>query len=242
MTGHDNFGCLTAEDSGIPNLTDEPGKIHQCGCGRWWVIRESTGFVVWRHMTDSEKAEHVPGQIGTHDAEGYRTHAPPGDVCVACSDSSVGHWVPVSQCALALAAFERQEREFEAAQDEIVQAVERRQGEPAGYNPANIGKRESSDGVSTITVYVSIGNSDGKLSQRDWATFIREMTSLVRDTADQVYGWWHSTSDMPWQNAVVAFLLNAGKRDQLRAEVSRLREKYRQDSIAWAEAPRTDFI
>lgn len=125
---------------------------------------------------------------------------------------------------------------------DVRDAVERRQGEPAGYNPANIGKRESSDGVDTITIYVSIGNSDDKLSQRDWAAFIREVTSLVEGTADQVYGWWYSTSDMPWQNAVVAFLLNAGKRDQLRAEVSRLREKYRQDSIAWAEAPRTDFI
>ena len=49
---------------------------------------------------------HVPIQIGTHDAEGYRTHAVPADVCLGCSDPSAGRWVPVSQCASALAVLE----------------------------------------------------------------------------------------------------------------------------------------
>lgn len=42
-------------------------------------------------------------QIGTRDAEGYRTHSTPGDVCADCSDPQRGLWVPVSECLGALA-------------------------------------------------------------------------------------------------------------------------------------------
>lgn len=55
-------------------------------------------------------AEHRPGQIGTHDREGWRTHSIPGDVCLGCSDVETGRWVPVNQCPAALALYE-QERE-----------------------------------------------------------------------------------------------------------------------------------
>ena len=46
------FGCLTADDSGIPSVTDEPGKRHTCTCGREWQIREIAGFVVWQPVGD----------------------------------------------------------------------------------------------------------------------------------------------------------------------------------------------
>lgn len=113
---------------------------------------------------------------------------------------------------------------------------------PTGYDPANIGKRESSDGVNTITVYASIGNSDDKLSQREWSNFVAELAFIVDSYADEVYGWWFSKPDAPWQNAVVAFLLDTRKTDHVRARMSKLRAAYRQDSVAWAEAPRTEFI
>lgn len=50
--------------------------------------------------------KHVPMQIGAHDRDGWRTHMPPGDVCAACSNSETGLWVPISQCAQAMAAYE----------------------------------------------------------------------------------------------------------------------------------------
>jgi hypothetical protein len=59
-----------------------------------------------------QASEHVPMQIGTHDAEGRRTFAPPGDVCAGCSDPGVGRWVPVSQCPDALSEWERQQAEL----------------------------------------------------------------------------------------------------------------------------------
>lgn len=51
----------------------------------------------------SEPTGHVLMQIGTHDAEGWRTFMEPGDVCAACSDPVAGRWVPVSQCPAAMA-------------------------------------------------------------------------------------------------------------------------------------------
>lgn len=55
--------------------------------------------------------EHVPTQIGTHDAEGHRTHTIPGDVCLGCSDPASGRWVPISQCPKAMAALDATEQE-----------------------------------------------------------------------------------------------------------------------------------
>lgn len=52
---------------------------------------------------------HVPFQVGTHDAEGFRTHEVPADVCAGCSDPASGLWVPVSQCPPALAALDAEE-------------------------------------------------------------------------------------------------------------------------------------
>lgn len=60
-------------------------------------------------QTDPTVPAHRPMQIGTHDAEGWRTHTIPGDVCEACSDPATGRWVPVSQCPEALAALDADE-------------------------------------------------------------------------------------------------------------------------------------
>jgi hypothetical protein len=110
------------------------------------------------------------------------------------------------------------------------------------YDPANIGKRESSDGVNTITVYVSIGNSDDKLGQREWSDFVSDVNVAVCRYAAQVYGWWFSAPDAPWQNGVMAFLLDRECEDDLRSRLAVAREKFRQDSIAWAEVHVTEFI
>lgn len=57
-----------------------------------------------------EPRKHVPSQIGTHDAEGFRTHMTPGDVCLGCSDPASGRWVPVSQCPQAMAALDTEDQ------------------------------------------------------------------------------------------------------------------------------------
>jgi hypothetical protein len=66
--------------------------------------------------------EHRPGQLGKYDAEGNRTFAPVGDVCLGCSDEATGLWVPVSQCPIALAVLD----EFYRQEIEPVMIVDQR--------------------------------------------------------------------------------------------------------------------
>lgn len=91
-------------------------------------------------------------------------------------------------------------------------------------------------------VYVGIGNSDNKLTQAKWAEFLRELYDLVRCYPTTILGWWYSGPAEPWQNACVAFKLDPVHYKDFRAELVEMRKRYRQDSIAWAEAPRTEFL
>lgn len=93
------------------------------------------------------------------------------------------------------------------------------------------------------TVYISIGNSDDKLTQNEWSHFYASVEQIVRDHVECVYGRWLSEPSDPWQNAcwcveVEPDVAANEMRDRLRREVV----AWRQDSIAWAEAPETEFI
>lgn len=68
-------------------------------------------------------AQHVPGQIGTHDSEGWRTFQTPGDVCLGCSDAEQGYWVPVTECGTALTIFTLRELEFLRHQEETLEKL-----------------------------------------------------------------------------------------------------------------------
>lgn len=55
-----------------------------------------------------------------------------------------------------------------------------------------------------INCLIQIGNSDDRLSQNDWAGFVREVrTLLIEEWRDrsQVHGEWFSLPDQQWQNA-----------------------------------------
>lgn len=93
-----------------------------------------------------------------------------------------------------------------------------------------------------ITVYVSIGNSDNKLTQQEWAAFLQHFRRVMRREASEVYGEWYSAPDVPYQNACMAIALPTGSIDCLRSELTKARESFQQDSVAWAEVPRTEFI
>jgi hypothetical protein len=60
-------------------------------------------------------------------------------------------------------------------------------------------------GVPGEIVYVSIGNSDDRLSQSHWSGFAREVQAVVRRHAKAVVGEWYSLPDSPYQNACFAF-------------------------------------
>jgi hypothetical protein len=113
---------------------------------------------------------------------------------------------------------------------------------PYPYAPEHIGKRESSDGITTMTVHVSIGNSDNKLTQQEWSQFVTRTSAVVDRFAVQLYGWYFSLPDAPWQNAMCQVLVKINDLPDMRAQLTELRRQFKQDSVAWAETARTEFL
>jgi hypothetical protein len=92
-----------------------------------------------------------------------------------------------------------------------------------------------------LTVYISIGNSDDKLTQREWSAFAAYVRGDVRRMAHRVHGDWASLPFAPWQNACWCIEIEPERVGQLRTALREATRLYRQDSIAWAEA-QTTFI
>ena len=91
-------------------------------------------------------------------------------------------------------------------------------------------------------VYISVGNSDDKLSQAEWSSYVVEMTVRVASVG-HVHGSWSSNPVGPYQNACwcVEFR-NAAEIAEAREVATEIRRKWRQDSVAWAVVPETEFI
>lgn len=92
-----------------------------------------------------------------------------------------------------------------------------------------------------ITVYVSIGNSDGKLTQSEWAAFAQEVQGRVSLDASRVHGYWTSASVSPWQNACICADIPDPVALATKKELAAIGRRYHQSAIAWAVAE-TEFI
>jgi hypothetical protein len=95
------------------------------------------------------------------------------------------------------------------------------------------------------TVYISVGNSDGGLSEREWASYWHLADKAVRGGAQVVHGVWHSMPASGFVNACwcVEFPGPGVRAEQaVRRELARLAGRFRQDSVAWAECASTEFI
>lgn len=102
--------------------------------------------------------------------------------------------------------------------------------------------------VPIITIYASIGNSDDRLPQQQWSVYAQSfVTTIQRHVGPHwlpggVHGEWYSLSNAPWQNACVCFEATADQARLIRADLEELRTLHDQDSVAWAEVTRTEFI
>ncbi len=85
-------------------------------------------------------------------------------------------------------------------------------------------------------VYVSIGNSDDKLTQKRWSDFAIDVAGLVRVWSTQLHGEWLSLPHAQYQNACWCFEICEDEVPMLRTELQTLAEKYEQRWIAWADA------
>jgi len=89
-----------------------------------------------------------------------------------------------------------------------------------------------------ITAYVSIGNSDGKLSHAEWAEFYSQARELLTEigVTSQVFGAWHSFPASPYVNACWAVEIPAAHVDAVKSALRALARRFRQDTIAFAVA------
>ena len=93
-----------------------------------------------------------------------------------------------------------------------------------------------------MIVYVSIGNSDDKLSQQEWSRFYGSVSVELSSAARSVHGQWQSLPSSPFQNACWCIEVSNSDAAGLKALLAEIAKEFEQDSIAWAEAPVTEFI
>lgn len=95
-----------------------------------------------------------------------------------------------------------------------------------------------------MTVYISIGNSDDKLTQNEWSHFHASTDLVIRRGAAMVHGAWMSDPTAPWQNACwcIEPMPDPASAEHLKMRLAETAATFRQDSIAWAEAPKTEFL
>src|SRR5262245_37840415 len=99
-----------------------------------------------------------------------------------------------------------------------------------------------------MIAYISIGNSDDKLTQVERSEFITDVTASVAHYGDEIHGFWLSPVESRWQNACwcVEYVEDSklpAHRLQAQAHgLAMLSRKYRQRAIAWAEVDKTVMI
>ncbi|SDT74318.1 hypothetical protein [Actinoplanes derwentensis] len=96
-------------------------------------------------------------------------------------------------------------------------------------------------------VHIAIGNSDDRLTPRQWSALMTAVGGAVSRAAvmpgARVHGAWTSGNHLPWQNACWCSPLPAGQRfvTVRRIRLGRLASRFRQGPIARAVAG-TEFI
>jgi len=82
------------------------------------------------------------------------------------------------------------------------------------------------------TVVVQIGNSDDKLTQKEWSNYWHEIDGFLREEASEIHFCGTSAGAAPWQNACWVFSTSGDKVGWLLAAIAIIRENYDQDSAA----------
>lgn len=91
-----------------------------------------------------------------------------------------------------------------------------------------------------LTVVLQIGNTDDKITQIEWANFVKELRRIA-----SVYGTIHffgvSPGDAVWQNSCIVIEAWDRHIERMREHLKSLAKEYRQDSIAMTVGE-TEFV
>lgn len=91
------------------------------------------------------------------------------------------------------------------------------------------------------TVIIQIGNSDDKLTQKEWSQFHAKIDANIGLYAMQIHFHGSAATWETWQNVCWVFVIKSEKAELLRERVKQIREAYKQDSVAWTEGE-TAFV
>lgn len=92
-----------------------------------------------------------------------------------------------------------------------------------------------------ITIAIQIGNSDDKLTQKEWAEYVEQCRMLIRRFSSVIYFFGASSNWEEWQNAAWIFSCEMHYALILKENLTSICQHYKQDSIAWSEC-KTEFI
>lgn len=84
------------------------------------------------------------------------------------------------------------------------------------------------------TVAIQIGNSDDKLTQKQWACFVLELRDHVVRSGCNIRFWGASVNYEPWQNLCCVCQLpdDDGLLERFTRGITNIRKRYDQDSAA----------
>lgn len=89
------------------------------------------------------------------------------------------------------------------------------------------------------TVTLQIGNSDDKLSQKEWNHFVKEVQCLIEKHTREQHFFGGSPNWYPWQN--VAWVFVCDNLQPLKDALESTRKIFKQESVAWTVGE-TEFI
>lgn len=92
------------------------------------------------------------------------------------------------------------------------------------------------EGVGDMTtVTIQTGNSDNKLTQQEWASFVKLLKETISLHAKIIHFFGGSSTWESWQNVAWVIEVHESDLEPLKTVVTELREHFRQDSVAWTE-------
>jgi hypothetical protein len=91
------------------------------------------------------------------------------------------------------------------------------------------------------TVTVQIGNTDDKLTQRDWSDFAHAVHGSITELSHQLHFSGGASPIASWQNWAWVFEIDDEVIPLLKSRLGRYAAMYNQDSIAWTEGV-TQFV
>jgi hypothetical protein len=91
------------------------------------------------------------------------------------------------------------------------------------------------------TITLLIGNSDNKLTQCQWKDFCNQVHERVDIWSEEIHFSAPSVGWADWQNASWVFICKEKFIDDLKIEISEIRKRFLQNSVAWTEG-NTEFV